>query len=83
MPADRTADAICSEVARLLKTERVKRGFSLNALAERAGLSRQTVSFVEQELRIPTLGTLLRLTAALEVDLEKIIARARRSVSVS
>jgi len=83
VPADRTADAICSEVARLLKTERVKRGFSLNALAERAGLSRQTVSFVEQELRIPTLGTLLRLTAALEVDLEKIIARARRSVSVS
>jgi transcriptional regulator with XRE-family HTH domain len=78
---DQTADAICLEVARLLKAEREARGLSLNALAEKAGLSRQTVSFVEQELRIPTLGTLLRLTAAMEVDLEKIIARARSRIA--
>jgi transcriptional regulator with XRE-family HTH domain len=74
-------EAICSQVARLLKEEREKRDLSLNLLAEKAGLARQTITFVEQELRNPTLDTLLRLTAALEVDLEKIIAQARKQAS--
>jgi transcriptional regulator with XRE-family HTH domain len=41
-------------------------------------VSRQTVSYVEQEVQNPTLDTLLRITAVLEVDLEKIIAKARK-----
>ena len=78
VPADNTCDATCSHVARLLKEAREKRGFSLNLVAEKAGLSRPTVSFIENELRHPTLETLLRLTRALEVDLEVIIGRARK-----
>jgi transcriptional regulator with XRE-family HTH domain len=77
----RISEAICSHVARQLKEEREKRGVSLNALAEKAGLARQTVSFIEQELRVPTLDTLVRLTLALEVDLEQIITRARKAAS--
>lgn len=69
-----------SQVARLLKEEREKRGLSLNLLAQKAGLSRQTVSYVEQEVQSPTLDTLVRITTAMEVDLEKIIARARKSI---
>jgi transcriptional regulator with XRE-family HTH domain len=65
-------------VARLLKKERARAGLSLSLVAQRAGLSRQTVSFIEQELRIPTLDTLLRLTMALGTDLEIIIAKARK-----
>ena len=80
MAAKKDYEAICSEVARLLKEAREQQGFSLNSVAEKAGLSRQTVTFVEQELRNPTLETLLRLTTALNVDLEEIIARARRNV---
>ena len=80
MPADKSHDAISSQVARLLKEEREKRGLSLNVLAQKSGLSRQTVSYVEQEVQNPTLNTLLRMTRALEVDLEKIIVRARRQV---
>ena len=79
---DKLSGAICTQVARLLKEERESRGISLNLLSEKAGLSRQTVSFVEQELRNPTLDTLLRLTLALEVDLEQIIARARKAAMV-
>lgn len=71
-------EAVCSHVARLLKEKREKRGLSLNLLAEKAGLSRQTISFIEQELRTPNLETLLRITSALGVDLEKIIAKARK-----
>jgi transcriptional regulator with XRE-family HTH domain len=51
----------------------------MNAVAERAGLSQQMVSYVEREMRNPTLDTLLRIAGALEVDLAKIISRAMKS----
>jgi len=74
----RLLDAISTQVTRLLKEQRRKRRLSLNVLAQKAGVARQTVSYVEQEVRNPTLDTLLRITTALEVDLEQIIAKARK-----
>jgi transcriptional regulator with XRE-family HTH domain len=74
------SEIVCSQVARLLKEARAKSGLSLNLVAQKAGLSRQTVTFIEQEQRIPTLDTLLRITLALDIDLEKVIAEARKSV---
>jgi ribosome-binding protein aMBF1 (putative translation factor) len=70
--------AICSQVARLLREEREKQNLSLKALAERAGLSRQMVGYVEQEARNPTLETLLRLSDALGIKLHELIARASK-----
>jgi DNA-binding XRE family transcriptional regulator len=81
VPVAKLNDAISSQVACLLKVEREKRGLSLNVLAQKAGVSRQTVSYVEQEVQNPTLDTLLRITAVLEVDLEKIIAKARKAAA--
>jgi transcriptional regulator with XRE-family HTH domain len=78
VPIDPTPEAVSAQVARLLKAEREKRGISLNLLAQKAGVSRQTVAFIEAELRNPTLNTLLRLASALEVDPEAVIARARK-----
>lgn len=75
-------DAISSHVARLLKEEREKRGLSLNLLAQKSGLSRQTISYVEREVQSPTLDTLLRLTMALEVDLAEIVRRAMEASSI-
>ena len=72
---------ICSEIAHLLKEERLRQALSLNGLAARAGLNRQTVSFIEQEERIPTIETLLRLTDVLDVRLEELIKRARQRAS--
>ncbi|HEX3625378.1 MAG TPA: helix-turn-helix transcriptional regulator [Verrucomicrobiae bacterium] len=69
-------EAISSEVARLLKEEREKQHISLNLLAQKAGVNRQSVAFIEKSLRNPTLNTLFRLTSALGVEPEKIIARA-------
>jgi transcriptional regulator with XRE-family HTH domain len=74
----KSLDAISSEVARLLKEEREKRRLSLNVLAQKAGVSRQTISYVEKEAQNPTLDTLLRITTVLGVDLEQIISRARK-----
>ena len=74
-------EAISLQVIRLLKAEREKRGISMNLLAQKAGINRQTVAFIEQGLRNPTMNTLFRLTTALGVEPEKIIARARKLAS--
>lgn len=48
----------------------------MNTVAERAGLSQQMVSYVEREMRNPTLETLLRIAAAIEVNLADVLGRA-------
>jgi transcriptional regulator with XRE-family HTH domain len=55
----------------------------MNMVAERAGLSQQMVSYVEREMRNPTLETLLRIAAALEVDLVEVIRAAQKSAPKS
>ncbi len=70
--------AICSEVAKLLKAQREKNQMSMTALAAKAGLSQQMVSYVERGIRNPTLETLLRMTEALDVPLSQMITQAER-----
>jgi transcriptional regulator with XRE-family HTH domain len=77
---DKLRTKICSEIARLLKAERLRQKLSLNVLSARAGLNRQTVSFIEQEQRTPTVDTLLRLTDVLGIKLEDLIRKARKCV---
>jgi transcriptional regulator with XRE-family HTH domain len=72
---------VCSQVARILREEREKRGLSMTVLAARAGLSRAMISFVEREIRNPSLETLLRIAHVLEMDLGKIITKANKSAA--
>jgi len=78
MSKDKTRQAICAAVARILKEERNRRGLSLVTVATKAGLSRQMISFVEQETRNPTLDSLLRICDALDVDIQTVLKRATR-----
>jgi XRE family transcriptional regulator, regulator of sulfur utilization len=78
VPKDALRNAISAHVARLLKEEREKQGVSLNALAQLSGLSRQTISYVEQEVQSPSLDTLLRVTMALEVELGEVLRNAEK-----
>ena len=71
--------AVGAELARLLKAAREERGLSLNVVGERAGLSYQMVSYVERELRTPTVETLVRIASALEVDPAKILDQAMKA----
>jgi transcriptional regulator with XRE-family HTH domain len=73
----KSQQAVCSRVARILRQEREKRGISMNLAAERAGLSQQMVSYVEREMRNPTLETLLRMAAAIEIDLARVLRQAQ------
>lgn len=78
MPDEKLTRAIAAQAARILKEEREKRGLSLQVLARKSGIARQTISYVENLVQSPSLDTLLRITLAMEADLAKIIARARR-----
>jgi transcriptional regulator with XRE-family HTH domain len=77
VPSNATREKICSNVARLLREERERQNLSLNALASKASVSRQMVSYIEQEERNPSLDTLLRITDALDIQLDELLNRAR------
>ena len=66
------------KVARLLREERLRQQLSLNQLAKMAGLSQQMVSYVEREMRGPTLETLLVLCDALEIELWRLLKAASK-----
>jgi transcriptional regulator with XRE-family HTH domain len=81
--SNKSQQAVCARVARMLRQERESQGLSMNRVAERAGLSQQMVSYVEREMRNPTLETLLRIAAALEIDLAQILQSAQKAASKS
>jgi len=78
MTADKLRAAVCSSVAAILKEERLNRKLSLSALAGRAGLSYQIISYVERRMRTPNLDTLLRIADGLEIDVADVLRNARR-----
>jgi transcriptional regulator with XRE-family HTH domain len=76
MLSDQKRRALCAEVARLLRVERLKKGISMTRLAEQAGLSQQMISYVERGMRNPTLDVLLRVSEALDIRFDSIMERA-------
>lgn len=61
------------EVARRLKKLRTDAGLSLQALAERSGVSRATLSQIETHKTNPTIAVLWRVAAGLEVPFSELI----------
>lgn len=81
MVSESARKAICAKVAQVLREERLKQNLSMTALSERAGLSQQSVSYVERQMRTPNLDTLLRICGALGIDLAEVIKRATDRVA--
>ena len=81
MRSNQLREGVCSEVARLLRDERKRKGISMTRLAEQAGLSQSMISLVERDLRNPTLDTLLRVTEVLEIELSDVLIQAKQSVA--
>jgi len=52
-------------------------------IAQESGLSPQMIAYVENGDRNPTLETASRMAQAMDVDLTKIIVKARRQLSKS
>ena len=72
-------EAVFANVCALIRKERTKKGLSLNMLAQLSGLSRQMVSYIEQQERNPSLDTLLRISEALKIPLDKLVNRAQNA----
>jgi len=73
--------AVCTEIIRLLREERKKRGLSNYVVAKRTGVSQSMMSLVERGLRNPTLELVLRLADGIRADLPALIKQAQSSVS--
>jgi transcriptional regulator with XRE-family HTH domain len=69
-------EAIIARLVESLRDERLRQDLSLNAVAEKAGLSHATIMRVEKRQRLPTIDTLLRISDALEIDLSAFLRRA-------
>jgi len=65
----------------MLSEERIKQGISMTTLGVKTGLSQQAISYVEREMRIPNLDTLLRITHALGIALGDVLNRASKEAS--
>jgi len=76
MPKENSPEAICANMRRLLREERIRAQTSMLRLAEKFGLSVAMISYVERGAGNPTLDTLLRIANALDVDLWRVIKRA-------
>lgn len=66
-------DAVAAAVARNVRRLRQERGWSLDVLAARAGLSKGMLIHVEQQRTNPSLQTLCRLAEAVGVSLARLV----------
>lgn len=81
-PIPRTSlEPVCLALAAVIRERRRRAGWSLNQLAARTGLSRQMLSFVETERRVPTVDTVARISRALELPLSQLVAAAERRLN--
>lgn len=74
---DDGAAALASAIGARVRRERQSRGWTLDRLAEVAGVSRRMVINVEQGAVNPSVGTLLRISDALGVGLPSLVEPPR------
>jgi len=70
---DETTASLASAIGDRVRAERRSRHWTLDRLAEAAGVSRRMVVNVEQGTANPSVGTLLRISAALGVGLPGLV----------
>jgi transcriptional regulator with XRE-family HTH domain len=72
-------DALTESLAATLRDARAARELSVNALAERSGVSRAMIAKIERGEAQPTAALLGRLSAALGMTLSELVARAENT----
>lgn len=81
---DESTAALAVAIGRRVRQERLSRNWTLDQLAEAAGVSRRMVVNVEQGAANPSVGTLLRISDALGVGLPALVEPPeRRPVKVT
>jgi transcriptional regulator with XRE-family HTH domain len=62
-----------------IRRERVGRGYSLEALADRSGVSRSMLSAVERGEKVPTVLVLDRIATGLDTSIARLVGEERRA----
>lgn len=78
-PKDKQAVELAAAIGRRVRHERQAHGWTLDHLAEAAGVSRRMVINVEQGAANPSVATLLRISDALGVGLPALVELPERS----
>lgn len=71
--------ALASAIGQKVRSERQTRGWTLDALAEAAGVSRRMLINVEQGAANPSVGTLLKISDALGIGLPALVELPERA----
>ena len=69
------------ELANVLKARRISLGLSKNKLSQLAGVAYQTVAFIEDAERHPTVATVARLATAMNTTASKLINEAEKKTT--
>lgn len=62
-----------ADVSQNIKKERLKRGMNQTELAERIGVTRQTVSSWERGISFPDIPMLMKLSEVLDVEIDELL----------
>jgi transcriptional regulator with XRE-family HTH domain len=68
----KTIEAVYKEIGKRITKERKRQGMSQERIAAASGIDRSHIGFIEQGRRKPTLATLYKIAAALNVSLEEL-----------
>jgi len=80
-PLPRTAlEPVCEALAIVIRQRREAKKLSLNQLAGLTNLSRQMISFIETNRRIPTIDTMARISRAFGIPFSKLVADAENKL---
>lgn len=62
-----------TQLVSCMKELRLKQGLSHDALAERSGLTRQSISMIESGRRVPSIASCLKMSKGLGISLQKLL----------
>jgi transcriptional regulator with XRE-family HTH domain len=77
-PSDTTGDELAATVGENLRRHRVRRGLSMEKLAQLSGVSRSMLGQIELGQSTPTIKTLWRIAVALKLPFASLMAQSGR-----
>jgi transcriptional regulator with XRE-family HTH domain len=76
-------ERVCAEIAARVRAERAHRRWTLDDLAARSAISRRLLVQIEHAEANPSLATLLKLAAALEITLTELLSQDAEAAPVA
>lgn len=71
---------VVKQLVACMKDLRLQQGLSHDSLAERSGLTRQSISMIESGKRVPSIASCLKVAKGLGVSLQNLLSIAEKSV---